>query len=254
MAIKDWFGGNKKKDEYHQKLKEAVSDGKIDSRKTEELEKLRASLDVDDIADDKTQLRRAVYNEAAGAVKASGKLTSAEAAELARIQKFLALRDDQIDNTRRDLGRLRLLTDIRAGKLPVVPPTSASVRGLALQADEVAHYALSAEVFDQMGGSSDAGKEACWRIQASALPADGLADVPTGGANSIGEGQLVVTNQRLIFRGAKNTYAFKFGTETEMYLYRDGIRLPKKLGNTILRAKSPENLLVAAELIARVMR
>ena len=248
MAIKDWFGGGKKKEAYHQKLKEAVSDGKINADKAAELEKLRASLDVEDIADDKTQLRRAVYNEAAGAVKASGKLTSAEAAELARIQKFLALRDDQIDNTRRDLGRLRLLTDIRAGRLPVVPPTSASVRGLALNEGEIAHYALSAEVLDQMGGENNSG----WRIKAATPPND-LIDVPSTGANSFGEGQLVVTNQRLIFRGAKNTYAFKFGAETEMYLYRDGIRLPKKLGNTILRAKSPETLRVAAELIAKVM-
>lgn len=254
MAIKDWFGGGKKKEAYHQKLKEAVSDGKINADKAAELEKLRASLDVEDIADDKTQLRRAVYNEAAGAVKATGKITSTEAAELARIQKFLALRDDQIDITRRDLGRLRLLTEIRAGRLPLVPPTSASVRGLTLNQDEVAHYAISAEVLDQLGGGDDGKNDACWRIQAAPLPTRALGELPAGGANSFGEGQLIVTNQRLIFRGAKNTYAFKFGAETEMYLYRDGIRLPKKLGNTLLRAKSPENLFVAAELIARVMR
>ena len=72
MAIKDWFGGSKKKDEYHRKLKEAASAGKIDAAKAAEREKLRASLDVNDIADDKTQMRRDVYNKAAGAVKASG--------------------------------------------------------------------------------------------------------------------------------------------------------------------------------------
>ena len=248
MAIKDWFGGSKKKDEYHRKLKEAASAGRIDAAKAAELEKLRATLDVDDIADDNTQMRRDVYNKAAGAVKASGKLTSTEAAELARIQKFLALRDDQIDITRRDLGRLRLLTDIRAGKLPVVPPTSASVRGVALNEDEIAHYAFAAEVLDQMGGENNSG----WRIRAATPPND-LIDVPSAGANSFGEGSLVVTNQRLIFRGAKNTYAYKFGAETEMYLYRDGIRLPKKLGNTILRAKSADSLKIAAELIAKVM-
>jgi hypothetical protein len=29
MGIKDWFGGDKKKQEYREKVKEAVSDGKL---------------------------------------------------------------------------------------------------------------------------------------------------------------------------------------------------------------------------------
>jgi hypothetical protein len=252
MSIRDWFGGGRKKEEYHQKLKEAVSDGKINAAEIAELEKLRESLDVDDIADDKTKIRREVYNEAADAVRASGKMTATEAAELARIQKFLALRDDQIDNTRRDLVRLRLLSEIRAGKLPVIPSGSPSVRGLALGEGEIAHYAFSAEVFDQLGGAG--GNDDGVPIVAGKPPEDSSTDMPAGGANSIGEGQLVVTSQRLIFRGAKNNYAFKFGADMQMFLYRDGIRLPKKLGNTLLRAKSPESLRIAAELITKVMR
>lgn len=249
MGIKDWFGGNKKKDQYHQRLKEAVADGKIDAKEVAELEQLRDSLDVEDISDDKTQLRRDVYNQAVGAVKATGKLTSVEAAELARIQKFLALRDDQVDITRRDLVRLRLLTDIRSGKLPIIAAGSAALRGLVLEADEIAHYALAAELFDQMGGDNNSG----WRFALPYKPGIDSGDVPVGGANAVAEGHVIVTNQRLIFRGAKHSYAFKFSKATEMYLYDNGIRLPKKLGNTILRAKSPESLKVAAELIATVM-
>jgi hypothetical protein len=57
-------------------------------------------LDVEGPGDDKTKLRREIYNEAVDAVREGGKLGSSEAAELAKIQKFLELRDDQVEKTK----------------------------------------------------------------------------------------------------------------------------------------------------------
>lgn len=91
MGIKDLFGKGKKA-EFREKAKEAVAKGKLAPGKAEELAALSKEHDIEDPGDDKTMLRREIYNKAAGGAKARGKLTEAEAAELAKIQKFLALR------------------------------------------------------------------------------------------------------------------------------------------------------------------
>ena len=96
MGIKDWFGGDKKKAAYREKVKEAVSDGKLSSTDLHELKELRDQLDVTDAADDRTSIRREIYNEAFDAKKSKGELNATGLHDLAKIQKFLALRDDQI--------------------------------------------------------------------------------------------------------------------------------------------------------------
>jgi tellurite resistance protein len=98
MGLKDLFGGGKKKEELREKAKEVVSKGKLTPGKAEELKAL-AQEHEGDLADDKTRMRRSIYNKAVGVAKARGKLSEGEAAELAKIQKFLALRDDQVEQT-----------------------------------------------------------------------------------------------------------------------------------------------------------
>ena len=112
-------------------------------------------------------LRKEVYNAAVGSAKARGKLTDQEAAELAKIQKFLALRDDQVDKTKRDLNRLRLLTEIRQGNLPTVPKDHPALRGLMLDAGEIAHYAVQVDVLDRPTTMGRDGVPVKWRAHVS---------------------------------------------------------------------------------------
>jgi len=149
MGIKDWFGGDKKKQAYRDKVKEAVSDGKLSSTDMQELNKLRTELDVTDAADDKTSLRRDLYNEAVDAARSKGQLTQTGLQDLQKIQKFLALRDDQVEKTKVEVNRLRMLTEIRKGNLPVVSPTNVSLRGVQLEAGETPHYSLAVLIMDQ---------------------------------------------------------------------------------------------------------
>ena len=86
MGIKDWFGGDKKKAAYREKVKEAVSDGKLSTTDLQELKALREELDVTDAADDKTQLRRELYNEAVDAARSKGQLTATGVQDLAKIE------------------------------------------------------------------------------------------------------------------------------------------------------------------------
>src|SRR5258708_11897650 len=133
MGIKDWFGGDKKKAAFRDKIKEAVADGRLDTQDMKDIEKARQELEVSGAGDDKTVLRREVYNEAVAAVRQDGAVTATDAHELAKIQKILALRDDQVERTRWDLARLRTLTEIRHGNLPTGPPPNGELRGVPLE-------------------------------------------------------------------------------------------------------------------------
>jgi len=55
------------------------------------------------------------------AARSKGQLTQTGLQDLQKIQKFLALRDDQVEKTKFEVNRLRTLTEIRKGNLPVVP-------------------------------------------------------------------------------------------------------------------------------------
>src|SRR5574339_94647 len=134
MGLKDFFGGGKKKEELVATAKDVIAeDGKLTPQTTAKLQKFAQENEAD-LADDKTRMRKDIYNKAVGMAKARGKLSDGEAAELAKMQKFLALRDDQVEKTKFDLIRLRIVTDIRAGKLPTVPSSNAALRGIPFDA------------------------------------------------------------------------------------------------------------------------
>jgi len=255
MGIKDWFGGDKKKEEFREKAKEALGKGRLTPGKVAELDQLRKDHEVEDAGDDKTMLRREIYNEAVGAVKAGGKLSSAETAELAKIQKFLALRDDQIEKTKWDLARLRTLTDIRSGKLPVVPKENSAVRGIQLEAGEIAHYAIPVEALDRPTTSGSDGVAVKWDTQYATRSAKGHS-LPADGAKQLGEGYLILTSKRLVYKGADKTAAVAYSPQAEFFMYGDGIRLQRTVGNTMLKYKSQssDTSEIVGELLAALMR
>ena len=255
MGIRDWFGGDKKKAAYREKVKEAVSDGRLDATDMQELKALRAELDVTDAADDKTQYRREIYNEAVDAARSKGQLTATGAQELAKIQKFLALRDDQIEKTKWDVHRLRTLTEIRKGNLPSVPPSNVALRGITFEPGEEAHYSMTVEVLDQNSIRQAEGVRIMWGQpyqEGSAL----VHTLPVENAKPIGESSLVLTNQRLVLKTGTRVAAVKYSREAQIYLYCDGVRLPRTVGHTLLRFRSGSDNTaeIVAELLAALMR
>ena len=252
MGLKDLFK-DKKKEAFKEKAKEVVATGKLVPGKAEELAAV-AREHGQDVADDKTMMRKSIYNKAAGAAKGRGKLTAGEAAELAKIQKFLALRDDQVEKTKWDLGRLRTVTDIRHGKLPVVPGDHPAVRGMQFLPGEVAHYSVPVTVEDRPSASGKPGQQIKWATPYAINSARAHA-LPVEGGKELGEGTLLLTNKRLFLR-ANKTAAVEYSPQTNIFLYGDGLRLERTVGNTILRFKSKSDgtAEIIGELLAAVMR
>ena len=256
MGIKDWFGGDKKKAAYRDKIKEAVADGRLDSSDMKALEEFRKELDVTPAGDDRTVLRREVYNEAVAAVRQDGEVTATDAHELAKIQKFLALRDDQVEKTRWDLARLRTLTEIRHGNLPTVPPNNSSLRGVQLEPDETAHYSMTVELFDQPSTRQADGLRMEWNVPYEAGAAK-VHVLPEAGAKPQGEGSLILTNRRLVIKTENGKIAaIRYSPQAQIHLYSDGIRLERTVGNSLLRFKSrsEETCEIVGELLSALMK
>lgn len=253
MGIKNWFGGDKNKEAFREEAKEALT--KVTPGKVDELIKAAKRHEVENPGDDKTQLRREVFNQAAGAVRAQGHLSSKEIEELAKIQKFLALRDDQVERTKWDLAKLRTLTEIRKGKLPAVPANSAALRGVQLVPGETAHYAVQVEVLDRGSMGGQTGVPVKWSTS-YAINSAKVHSIPEQGNKEMGEGYLFITNKRLFFKGESRAAAVEYSPKANFFLYRDGIRLERNVGNTLLKykSKSDETAEIVGELLSALMR
>jgi hypothetical protein len=208
-----------------------------------------------DPADDKTVMRKSIYNKAAGSAKARGKLTAEEAAELSKIQKFLALEDDQVERTKFDLQKLRVVTDIRAGKLPVVPNTHPLLRGMQWLPHEVAHYTVPVGVEDRPSASGYAGVLAKWETPYIIASARGHSLPPKNTSKDLGDGSLILTNKRLYLRASKDA-AVEYSPQANFFLYNDGMRIERTVGHTILRFKNSSDSTseILGELLSALMR
>jgi hypothetical protein len=254
MGIKDWFGSGKKA-EFREKAKEVLAEGKLKPGKAAELAKLSKAHDVADPGDDKTMLRREIYNKAVGAVKAGGQLTEVESAELAKIQKFLDLRDDQVEKTQWDLSRFRTLTAIRQGNLPTVPASNVALRGVPLESGEIAHYAVPVEAHDAPSTNGQDGVAVKWATPYKVLSARGHS-LPMANAKAVGEGALILTSKRLFYKGAARSAAVPYSSQAAIFLYGDGLRLERTVGHTLLKFKSTssDTAEIVGELLAALMR
>jgi hypothetical protein len=255
MGIKDWFGGDKKKAAYREKVKEAVAKGNLNTEDLKSLRELQEELQVTPAADDKTIMRREIYNEAVGAIRDKGQLSATGVHELAKIQKFLALRDDQVERTQWDLARLRTLTEIRNGILPTVSTSNVSLRGVQFEPDEIAHYSLQVDLLDQPSTRQNDGIRVMWNTPYDPGSAAGHV-LPEDGARAMGEGTLILTDRRLVLKTGNKTAAVKYARDAQIYLYGDGIRLPRTVGNTLLRfrSRSGDTGEIVGELLAALMR
>lgn len=250
MGIKDWFGGGKKKSEYREKVIDALADGKLTPEKMRELERIRRERELDHIADDKTMYRRDAYNAAVGAIKASGKLTANEEADLNKIQNYLNLRDDQVDKTQREVRRLKAVTDIEQGQLPEVSPESTVLKGLRLEAGEKAHYSAVADLFDcrELGAALGFKLAGDYRYG----QANGMM-LPVGGATPRDSGSMLLTSRRLIVRGGR-TLAFDLNGVPEYRVFQDGLSVKSKTGYVLVKFRADGISDIVASLLLRIKK
>ena len=255
MGLKDLLFGKKEdanKVAYREEVKKAVSGGKLTADKVAHLEKLQDKLDVTAASQDFTMVRREQYQSAADAMMAHGKLSEAEEKELQRIQQFLGLKDLQIAQTKLELGRLRILTDMRAGKFPEISAQNTVLRGIKLAEGEVAHWAEIAIALEGQDPGGTAGVGLKLPPKVAYQPGSAAPYVlPLKGATPAAEGHLILTSLRIIMKGEKIS-SFAYDKPEEINLYKDGVRLRMGRGRALLfKFRSVESADFIGLLIAK---
>jgi hypothetical protein len=148
-----------------------------------------------------------------------------------------------------------VLTEIRQGNYPTVAPSNVALRGVQLEAEEIAHYTVAVELFDQSMTRGNDGVAIVWGVPYESGAAR-IHGIPETGAKPLGDGNVIVTNRRLVLKTGNRMASVKYGREAQVHLYGDGMRLAKTVGNTLLKFKSgsEETGEIVAELVSAFMR
>jgi hypothetical protein len=220
---------SKDKKEFFANLIRAAEDGKLTDDEIKEIQVRYKELEL--TQDDLKGIRVRAYSAALNAAKSDGMVTAEEEAELGKLQQFLMIPETEIENSKKELAKLRLLTEIQNGN-----PPSISVRNIILQKSELAYWSEPASLFEERvvnrryeGGSQSVSfriaKGVSYRIgaQRGHIVAD-TAIVP------VSSGELVVTSKRVIFRGDAKSFSLKLDKLLELNLFGNGVRLTDAKG------------------------
>ena len=241
------------RDSFRKQLFEAVADGRLTDRELDEIGDLKASLGISD--DELRKMRVKAYEIAFKAAKADGLVTHEEEAELQRVQTALSIPEKDIRRTKRELARLRLITEIQRGNLPKV-----SVPSLILQKAEEAHWSEPASLIEErvvglryvgssQGISFRIAKGVTYRVGASRgqLVVD-KANVP------VSTGDLVLTNKRVVFRGDKKSFNYRLDKLLDVQLFAEGLLLTDSAGKPrIVRFESSENADIVGSVLTQTI-
>jgi len=211
------------KKDFNQALLQAVNDGKITKEEIDELDKKKNELGLTD--EDVKGMKAEIFAAAFSATKEDQQVTKDEEQELEKIQKYLGLADDEIQHNKKELARLRLLNEIQKGNLPTVPVTN-----LVMQKSETGYWSEPAILAEKKvirrryeGGSHGVSfrvmKGVSYRVgghRGHAVSETGLVPVS--------DGELIVTNKRIIFRGDGKVFAIKLNKILDIQIFTNGLQ------------------------------
>ncbi len=210
------------KKEFKQALLKAVNDGKITKEEISEIEKKKNELGL--TGEDLKRMRADIFAKAFAVTKSDDQVTKDEEHELSTIQKYLGLADDEIQSTKKELARLRLLNEIQQGNMPIVQTTN-----LIMQKGEKAYWIESAILAEEKvlrrnfeGGS----RGVSFRIMKGvSYRVGGFRghSVSETGVVAVSNGDLIITNQRIIFRGDNKSFAVKLDKLLDVQLFTNGL-------------------------------
>jgi hypothetical protein len=244
---------SKDKKAFFADLLAAANDGRLTDEEIAELQTRQAELGL--TADQTRTIRVQAYKAALSVAASDGKVTAGEEAELHKLQTALAIADSDINASRQQLARMRLLTEIQLGNLPGI-----LVPNLLLQKTEIAHWSEPGSILEErvvgrryVGGSQGVSfriaRGVSYRIGAHRGHVEtDKAIVP------VSDGDLVLTNKRVIFRGNAKSFTIRLDKLLDVQLYNDGVRLTEENGKSrTMRFKSRDNVDVIGAVLSRAI-
>lgn len=202
---------------------QAVNDGKLTKKEIDELDKKKTEFGLTD--EDVKKVRAEIFAVAFSVVKDDKQVTEDEEKELKEIQKYLGLADDEIQITKKELARLRLLNEIQKGNLPTFP-----VPNLVIQKHETVYWSEPAILAEEKvirrryeGGSQGVSFRLMKGVSYRVGGHRGHIVSETG-VVSVSDGELVVTSKRIIFRGDGKTFAIKLDKILDIQIFTNGLQ------------------------------
>lgn len=226
-------------EQFISRLNEFGLDRYLDSQEEQELVKLQQSLgltdeDLREAQRKLTNLRRLTrnaditkYEEKLGQVGEDGYLSPQEESELDELREQLDLADDEISHTYGKLTRLKHLTAIKDGHLPVL------AADILLKKGEKCHYEISTDLIEEksrtryVGGSQGVSfriaKGVYYRV--GGFKGERIVDTFKETTDS---GTLYITNKRVVFVGAKKNVTYQLNKVVNFTKYPDALQFQKE--------------------------
>ncbi|MEW6276193.1 MAG: hypothetical protein AB1556_13925 [Bacillota bacterium] len=225
--------------QYVSKLNEFGADRYLTPAEERELAALQQSLGLSD--EDLKEARRTLanlrqstknfdlarYEEKLRQVGEDGYLEPQEEAELNALKEELGLSDEEIAPTCGQLIRLKRLTAIKNGKLPVL------AADILLKKGELCHFEVSCDLVEEksrtryVGGSQGVSfriaKGVYYRV--GGFKGERVVDTYKQVTDS---GTLYITNKRVVFAGTKKNVTYPLNKIVNFVKYRDAVQFQKE--------------------------
>lgn len=238
---------------YKRSLEQALADGILTEEESRQLASVREERELTE-----AEVRMAalsLYRRALRAAEADSRITAEESEQLQRLRTQLGLSDRDLRGDVAQLQRVGLLAEIEREHLPHV---TAPVQ---LASGEKSHWVVQARLADRL--ATPGRKSELYHIQFdvdSETPFSAVGERVQLRASEeilpIDVGVLVITDRRVLFRGARRTVSVPHMKLNAIDLYKDGVCVEEKdpARHTFFIVDDPE--LTAAVLLcaARVRR
>lgn len=212
------------KKEFRSALLQAASDGKLTKEEIDELDRKKGELGLTD--EDIKGMKVEIFAAAFSATKADAQVTKDEEQELLSIQKYLGLADNEIQHNKKELARLRLLNEIQQGNMPTMPP----ITNLVMQKGEKVYWSEPSILVEEkvirrtyQGGSQGMNFRVMKGVSYRVGGHRGHIASETG-AVAVSDGELIITSNRIIFRGDKKSFAVKLDKILDIQLFTNGLQ------------------------------
>jgi hypothetical protein len=244
---------SKDKKRFLESLLRAAEDGKFTDDEIKELQSRYKEFELTE--KDIKGVRVQAYNAALRAARSDGRISADEESELTKLQTFLKISDTEIAKSKKDLARLRLLTEIQNGNPPTV-----SVPNVILQKNEVAFWSEPGNILEErvVGRRYEGGsKGVSFRIMKGVSYRVGAHRghiVTDKAVVPVSAGHLIITNKRVIFRGDAKSFSIKFDKLLELNFYSDGMRVTDDKGKPrMIRFAEEGNIDVVGAILSHAV-
>ncbi len=232
---------------YQHYLEDALADGVLTDQEADELESLREKQALSEA--EVRMVALSIYRRALQAAVADARVTAEEDETLRRLQELLGLSQVDLRADRQQLQRVHLLARIERGDLPRV---NAPVE---LESGETCHWVVQARIAQRLtipGPPRAAMRFVEFRVEDNApftITDERAALKPREDVLPLDLGMLLITNKRVLFRGARRTAIVPHNKLVSIRLFADGLALEAAAGTHPLLFLVDDAELTAAVLL-----